>query len=60
MLKIFYTNKNDKLKSAIYTGQNTDQYMLKGNYIQYYSINGQRVSFGQAMDFINNYLNNNK
>jgi len=59
MLTIFYTNKNDKLKSAVFTGQNTDQYMLNGNYIQYYVIDGQHVSFGQATDFINNYLNNN-
>ncbi len=57
MLTIYYTNKSDKLKSVLFTGQNTDQYMLKGNYIQYYMIDGKRVSFGQAMEFINNYLN---
>lgn len=52
-LVIVYTDRNDRLKKAEFKGQETNQYMLKGNCIQWYEIDGKKVSFFEAMDFIN-------
>ena len=52
MLTIWYTNKNDKLKHAEFKGQSTAKYMLKGNYIQYYELNGKGCSYLDAMAII--------
>lgn len=48
-LVIVYTDKNDKLKRVEFKGQNIDNY-----YIQWYEIDGVKVSFVEAMKFIYN------
>lgn len=52
-LVIVYTNKNDKLKRTEFKGQSTDRYMLNGNLIQWFEIDGKRASFDEAYKIIN-------
>lgn len=53
MLTIVFTNKNDQLKRVEFKGQPTDKYMTKGNMIQWYEVDGVRVSFDVAFKIIN-------
>lgn len=55
-LVIVYTNKNDQLKRAEFKGQSTDKYVSGNNCLQWYEIDGKQVSFAEAMNFINAYL----
>ena len=55
-LTIVYTNSRDQLKRANWKGEPTDKYLLNGNYIQWYEIDGRKASFAEAMAFINSKL----